>query len=173
MRKKTERQYIELAFDKEGEGFTGTLIKRGDTRNYGDFKQQVAKDAKITVADDAILNRHHLQHLPIASSATDDLDVDHGQDRVQVTLNRWPEHSTAQEAKSMLEAGLLSGLSMEYRVNEASWEGDDLRVIKDVEIIDMAMVHRPAFPESRINREVMMAQDGYEHQPERRDIRTL
>ena len=173
MRKKTERQYIELAFEEDFEGFTGTLIKRGDTRNYGDFKQKVAEDAKITVADDAILNRHHLKHLAIASSATGDLDVDNGKDRVQVTLNRWPEHATAQEAKSMLQSNLLSGLSMEYRVNDASWEGKDLRVIKDVEIVDMAMVHRPAFSESRINRQVMMAEDGYEHQPERRDIRTL
>ena len=151
MAKKRERRFIEIARSADGEGFSGTLITRGDVRDYRSHKAKVADDAKIVIAQDAVLNRHHQQHLPIASSETEHLDIEQSDTGYVAELHTWPEFETAQEAKAMMEAGLLKGLSMEYIVHDAQWDGD-LRIMKDIEVVDLALVHRPAFPMSQINR---------------------
>ena len=166
MPKSTEKRYIEIAQNEAGDGFNGTLLTLGDTADRGSYKETVELGAKVTIKDDAVLNRQHQRHLPVAKAGTKFLSLSNGASAVTANLMAWPETETAKEAKAQLDAGILTGLSMEYRVNEAEWAGD-LRIIKDLDIVDLAMVDRPLYPESKINR----AWDGFEEESPRVDPR--
>jgi len=156
---KTEKRYIELKARETGEGFTGTLLNFSDIADKGSYRER-AESQGISLKDRLMLNYMHERSQPIARVGTEFLQIERSDKSIDVVLNKWPETNVARESKAQWEAGNLTGLSMEIVVDEASWDGDNLRTIKSGQIVGMAMVDEPAYPMSEINR----AWDGYEQE---------
>ena len=164
MATKNERLTIELAVDGEGDGFRGTLLRFGDVADRGSYKETV-ENANVKIRDKATLNRQHDSSLIVAKAGTPHLELSQDASGVYAHLKSFPDTATAQEAKAQMKAGILTDLSMEYRVHDAEWDGD-MRRIRDIEIIDLAMVARPAFPESRIEVASELFRDERQWTPE-------
>ena len=162
---KIEKRFIELNIAEDGEGFTGTLLNFNDIADKGSYKE-TAKASGVAVESGIIMNRQHNRALPVARAGTEHLQIERSADSINVKLNSWPNTPVANEAKALLDAGLIEGLSMEMNVDEASWD-DNLRTIKSGTIVGLAMVDRGAYPSSVINR----AWDGYEDEAKPMDPR--
>lgn len=154
MEKVKEYAFAELALSDGAEGFSNTLLTYGDIRHKRGFLETV-KPTRLGLRNRAMLNLHHQRHMPIASAATPHLDIIRSDSGLSVVLNSWPDTATAREAKAQLDAGVITGLSIEYFVNEAQWgqhEGQPLRIVRDLDVVDLALVDEPAFPKSEISR---------------------
>ena len=150
-----ERRFAE--FRADGDALTGVAIRYGDTYHAPAFNERIVAGAFAPI-DDVIVNIMHLRAKPIARTDTPYLTLDDDAQRLEVRL-RFPDTPIASEARQMVDAGILRGLSVEMDVRRDEWRGRD-RTIHKAKLHGIGIVDRPAYEQSQLNRAAMPIQHG-------------
>lgn len=140
-----EVRFAAFRFDAERGLIEGIAVRYGDRASIGPMTEEFRAGA--VRADDVILNLQHDRRRPVARSGAG-LVLTDGPDalRVSVTL---PDTSYAREARELVQARILRGFSVEFRAESDRWEGDH-RIVERAHLTGLALVDRPAYPDSVI-----------------------
>jgi len=153
-----ERRYA--AIESDGRQVRGVAIKYGDAAQLPDGRRErVEAGAFAMMSGDCILNLQHDRARPLCREPATLTLTDSAESlRMHAEL---PDTSDGRDARELIRAGVLRGLSIEFRVTGERMEADT-RVVERAELVGLALVDRPAYAESLIDRaaEVRMADDG-------------
>lgn len=139
----TEFRYV--AFRVEGDVITGTVVRYGDQARFGEWSE-VFSPGSIRYSD-VIVNLQHDRGRPVARSDAGLTLLDSAEAlTAKVEL---PDTSYAREARELVNAGILRGLSMEFRAVKDSWNGKQ-RTVSEAVLNGIGIVDRPAYSESKI-----------------------
>lgn len=152
-----ERRYAG-AIESDGRTVTGVAIRYGDAALLPDGRRERIEAGAFAMTGDTILNMQHDRARPLCREpATMTLTDSAESMRMQAEL---PDTGDGRDARELIRAGVLRGLSIEMRVTRERMEADT-RIIESAELVGLALVDRPAYGESLIDRaEVRMADDG-------------
>lgn len=151
MKPATEYRYTELR--REGErSVSGIVVRYGDTADIaGMFKERIEPNA--LVAEDAILNLFHDRGKPLARQGGA-LSFTEGDSELRIRADLVPT-PTGDEALALIEAGVIRGFSVEMRVKRDRWQATgetQLRTVVQAAMTGVALVDRPAYPQSSVDR---------------------
>ena len=138
-----ERRYIELRAD--GDTLSGAVVRYGDRATFGEWTEEFR--AGSLMFDDVIVNLQHDRSRPVARTGAG-LTLTDSPDQLRASIVL-PETTYAREARELVTAGILRGLSMEFRAVSDSWTGRH-RIVESAELTGLALVDRPAYPDSAI-----------------------
>ena len=148
-----ERRFAE--FRVEGEGvIAGTAIRYGDLARVGSFAERFEPGALRF--DDVIVNLMHRREAPVARTGAG-LTLTDGQGALEARISL-PDTTYGREARELVEARILRGMSIEFRASQERWE-DKTRIIESATLTGIGLVDRPAYPDSVIAQRM---QDAYE-----------
>ena len=151
-----ERRFVE--FRADGDTLSGVAVRYGDTaRIAGQFDESIQPGA-FTPIDDVILNLQHERSKPVARTGTPYLSLDDDDKRLEVRATL-PDTVYGREARELIDAGLLRGLSVEMTVDRDEWRGQS-RVIHKARLSGVGLVDRQAYPASQLNRGAMPVRYG-------------
>lgn len=138
-----ERRYAE--FRAENGVLKGTVVDYSDSAQFGSFTERFLPGSIRT--DDPILNLQHDRGRPVARVGAG-LVIEDGPARMhmQATL---PETVYGREARELVDAGILRGLSIEFRAVKEKWDGHR-RTILEAVMSGVALVDKPAYGRSEI-----------------------
>jgi len=125
---------------------TGVLLRYGDTARFGTFTERFEPGA-LKMDADLIANLMHDRMRPVARTGAGLTVTDDGS-TVEARIE-WPETVYAREARELVQAGVLKGLSVEFRAAKSRFEGRE-RVITEARMTGLGIVDRPAYPASVI-----------------------
>lgn len=161
-----ERRSFELRHDElENRIVSGTAIKFGDIANIaGVFRERFEPDS-LKLSDPVMNVQHDRGRLVARKGAGLNVLSDSSSIQIRAQL---PQTRIADDALEMISAGLLRGLSIEFQVRGDSWTDDDvpLRTVTDAELTGVAIVDRPAYPQSTLDREarsILAAYKKHDH----------
>lgn len=140
-----ERRFVEFRVEDEGRTLTGPVLVYGDEARFGDWREQFAP--RSLRYDDVIVNLQHDRNRPIARTGAG-LSLTDGPDALRARI-ALPDTAYAREARELVNARLLRGFSIEFRAIRDTWEGQS-RTVHEAELSGLALVDRPAYPESVI-----------------------
>lgn len=144
-----ERRYCELRADGGGRTLTGVAVRYGDVANlpWGDERFEAGAFGDVAGAD-VICNVQHAREKPIARTGGGGLTLrdDGAALTIEATL---PETRDADDALALVRAGVLRGLSIEFRVSGERWE-NNVRVVTGAALSAVAVVDRPAYPAATV-----------------------
>ena len=144
-----ERRCYEVRAAGDSRTIEGTVVRYGDTADLGPYRERFEPGA-LAMDDSMLLNVQHDRGRPIARLGAGTLTGTAAgvEMRAEVSKTR-----AGEDALEAVRAGLLRGLSMEFRAVEQVWErGNDkaLRVVQKAVLHGVALVDRPAYPESEL-----------------------
>ena len=149
-----EYRYVEFRHGLDGDArdISGTVVRYGDVADIGGmFRERILQHALR--ANDAILNLYHDRRRPLARQGGGLRFEDRNgalELRAQVVST-----TTGDEALALIEARIVRGLSVEMRVRKDTWEPEGkthLRTILEADLTGVALVDRPAYPQSSVDR---------------------
>ena len=143
---KTEFRYAEFRRLRD-EGVTGPVIRYGVVARFGDFRERF-EPGSLAIGDDLICNLQHDRTSPVARTGGAGLEVTADGDAVRAAIE-WPDTRYGRSARELVVAGILRGFSLEFRCRQERWEGRE-RVIVAADMIGLALVDKPAYPDSTI-----------------------
>ena len=143
MRDETEYRYAEL--DASGDGMAGIVIRYGDVARFGEFSERF--EPRSIRYSDVIVNLQHRRETPVARSGAG-LELMDSDTELRAEI-RPPDTIHGQTAISLVKAGILRGLSMEFRMLQERWDGKQ-RIIQRAELKGIGIVDRPAYSDSDI-----------------------
>ena len=124
----------------------GTVVRYGDTAELMGFKERMLPGS-LRFAD-VLVNLMHQRERPIARSGAGLILRDTGT-ALEATIT--PANiRDGQEALELVRAGVLKGLSAEFKVdrNGERQSADGIREITSAELTGLGIVDRPAYPQS-------------------------
>ena len=138
-----ERRYAE--FRAENGVLTGTVVNYADCAKFGSFTEQFLPGS--IRLDDPILNLQHDRGKPVARAGAG-LVIEDGPQRMamQATL---PDTVYGRQARELVSAGILRGLSIEFRATKEKWDGQQRTIVEAV-MTGIGLVDRPAYGRSEI-----------------------
>ena len=139
-----EKRFAE--FRATPDGVAGTLIRWGDVAEIGEFTERFAAGS-IDHRGDLIVNLQHDRGKPVARTGAG-LELRSTDAGIEAAIT-WPETAPAREAKELVEARIVRGLSMEFRADKETWKGRE-RLVTNARLLGLALVDRPAYPGSTI-----------------------
>lgn len=149
-----ERRFTE--FRVEGDGvIVGTAIRYGDVATMGSFSERFEPGALRF--SDVIVNLMHRREAPVARTGAG-LELSDGSAALEARISL-PDTSYAREARELIEARILRGMSIEFRADQERWE-DRVRVIERASLTAIGLVDRPAYPDSVIAQRMQDAYDA-------------
>ena len=149
----TEYRYTALRHDG-GRAVSGTVMRFGDEANIeGVFRERMARNALR--AEDTILNLQHDRSKPLARLGGTLRFIETG-DALELRAEIVSTPS-GDEALTLIEAGIIRGISVEMRVLKDEWAQPGasqlpLRMVTDAVMHGVSLVDRPAYPQSSIER---------------------
>ena len=138
-----EFRFVE--FRVAGDAVEGTAIRYGDVATIGEFSERF-EPGSISFSD-VIANIMHDRSKPVARTGSG-LTLSDGPDALRARIEA-PDTVYGREMRELLSAGLLRGLSVEFRAIEDHWEGST-RIVRRAELTGIGVVDRPAYPDSAI-----------------------
>ena len=148
--KPLERRFCELRADAEGRILEGVAVRYDDVAAlpWG-LKERILPGAfGESVNGDVILNAQHNRERPLARTPKTLTIVDTPQAlSVRAVL---PETRDADDVLRLVSAGVLSGLSIEFRVSRERMIGG-VREVSGAKLSAVAVVDRPAYPKSEVS----------------------
>ena len=141
---KFERRFAELRASDTG--ITGVLLRYGDTAVVESFRERLLPGS-LEARDDVLANIMHQRAKPVARTGAG-LVLEMGKDAVEARID-WPETVYAREAKELVEERILRGFSIEFVARKEHFEGRT-RIIEAATLTGLAIVDRPAYPDSQI-----------------------
>ena len=140
---KSEFRYV--AFRAEGDKIIGTVVKYGDEARFGVWTETF--EAGSLRFSDVIVNLQHDRGRPVVRSGAG-LELRDSLEALVAEIHL-PNTTYAREARELVDAGILRGLSMEFRAKRDSWNGKR-RTVNEAELFGIGIVDRPAYSDSTI-----------------------
>jgi len=138
------RSFGEFRFDAAAGVIEGVVMRYGDTAKLGRFEERF-EPGSLTVSDDALVNIQHNRQKPVARLGRG-LTISQGRDTTLARIEL-PKTAIASEARELVDAGILRGLSIEFRAEVDEWRGRT-RVVSKAIMTGLGIVDTPAYPDS-------------------------
>ena len=139
-----ERRFVELRIG-DNDTLTGVVLRYGDRASFGGFTEEFR--AGSLSYDDVIVNLQHDRSKPVARTGAGLVLADDEHElRASIKL---PDTTYAREARELVNAKIIRGLSLEFRSVDDTWTGKH-RVINKATMTGFALVDRPAYSDSQI-----------------------
>ena len=140
-----ELRYFEVR--QEGERrLTGTAIRYGDVATLPWGGSERIEAGAFQPIGDVILNASHDRGRPLARTGAG-LELIDGRDALRMTATL-PETREAEDTLALVRAGVLRGLSIEFRAVAERFDG--VRVIERAALAGIGVVDTPAYSESEV-----------------------
>lgn len=143
MDKGTERRVAELRADPDGRRLSGIVMPYGEVSPTWRERFEAGAFGDVSAVD-VILNRQHDPSRPLARTGGGGLSLDDGADALRMAASL-PDVAEARDAAALVAAGILRGLSVEFRAIDEADEGG-VRVIRRAELRGLAVVDRAGYP---------------------------
>ena len=148
-----EIRFCEVRISESERTIEGTIVRFDDTAEIaGVFRERVEPGA-FTMRSDMMLNAQHDRSKPLSKlNSTREASMSIRQSMDAYTIRaRIARTTIGDDALYNVRNGLLNGFSVEMRVHEDDWREDaTLRVIKRATVSGIALVDRPAYPQSSV-----------------------
>ena len=141
---KAERRFVE--FRAAENGLSGIVLRYGDRAKFGRFTERFEPGA-LRFDGDVTANLMHDRSKPVARTGAG-LTLGESGGVIEARID-WPDTVYAREAKELVEARILRGLSVEFVPEMQRMEGME-RVISRARMTGLGIVDRPAYKESQI-----------------------
>lgn len=139
-----EKRYTE--FRQTDDGLEGSIVRYGDRANLGSFSEEILPGA--IRFDDVIANLQHDRGKPVARTGTPYLQILNTDTSLDMKLT-YPDTVYGREARELVEAGVLRGLSIEMRIDNDKFDSaTHHRTISDATMLGFGIVDKPAYPAS-------------------------
>lgn len=142
-----ERRFAELRADVDRRRLEGVAVRYGDTARLPWGEERIEPGAFAPIGD-VILNASHDRAAPLARSEGGGLELADGPDALTVTANLPPTRA-ADDVLALVRAGVMRGLSIEFRAVAERIEGG-VRVIERAVLSGVGVVDTPAYPASEV-----------------------
>lgn len=140
-------QAMNLKFDETKAGyFAGYASIFGGVDSYGDTVAPGAYKSTLTGRDRPIAMRWN-HYGPIIGKWVAVAEDEKG---LYVEGQLTPGHSVAQDVYASLKHGSIDGMSIGYRVKQQEQTGEDTRILKEIELVEISVVEQPADLGARI-----------------------
>ena len=127
----------------------GTIVRYGDRAQIcGVFAEEVRSGA-FNIEDDIILNLQHKRSRPLARTGNG-LSIHDGEELLGFRAVL-PNTRYGDVALELIQHKLLRGVSLEMRVKRDEWHNAALRVIHEADLVGLAIVDKPAYPQSSLS----------------------
>lgn len=138
-----EYRYADITL---GDGrITGIAMRYGDRAAIGEFREEFAVGALRF--DDVTLNvMHNPERVVARSNGT--MQLRNASDALHVEA-RIVDTQDGQDAIKLIDAGVITGMSVEFRCLEDSFTGN-LRRVEKADLLAIALVDRPAYGETAV-----------------------
>ena len=142
-----ERRYCELRAEG-GRKLSGVAIVYGDTATLpGGLRERFEPGAFAPVGD-VILNRQHDRGEPLARTGGGGLELDDSPQALRIRASL-PPTGAGEDCLTLVRAGVLRGLSIEFRAVTERFEGN-VRIIERAALEAVAVVDSGAYPGSTV-----------------------
>ena len=148
-----EIRFCEVRISEAERTIEGTIVRFDDTAEIGGVFRERVNAGAFTMRPDMILNAQHDRSKPLSKlNSTKEASMSIRQDKDAYTMRASIARTTiGDDALYNVRNGLLNGFSVEMRVHEDDWREDaTLRVIKRATLSGIALVDRPAYPQSSV-----------------------
>ena len=140
------RAHFDAAADLEARKIGGIAVRYGDTASIGgQFMERIAQGAFGDIGD-VVLNVQHDRGRAIARTGGGGLELADGSDVLRATATPVATQE-GRDALLMVHHKVLRGFSIEFRCKREDFV-DDLRIVREAELVGLALVDRPAYGES-------------------------
>ena len=137
---KLERRAVEFRATSAGV-IEGTLVPYGVVSRIGGVFEEVFEPGSMRF-DRVLANRQHDRARPLARLGHGLTLTDSRTElRARIEL---PDTTEGRDTRALIEAGVLRGLSAEFRSVREEWPAPDRRVIYEAELRGLAVVDDPA-----------------------------
>ncbi len=142
-----ETRACEIRFTS-GRTLEGVALSYADTAQIGGGLREKFEPGAFSPVGDVVLNSAHDRTTPLARTDGGGLTISDGSDalRIRAVL---PETSAANDTIALVKAGILRGLSVEFRATEEGFE-DGVRIIEKAVLSGIAVVDSGAYPQSTV-----------------------
>ena len=135
-----ERRAIEFRATAPGV-IEGVVVPYGTASRIGGVFDEVFEPGAMRF-DRVMANVQHDRARPLARLGHGlTLTASHAELRARIEL---PDTSEGRDTRALIEAGVLTGLSAEFRAVREDWPAPDRRVIHEAELRGLAVVDDPA-----------------------------
>lgn len=138
-----ERRFVE--FRADGDALTGVVVRYGDVAEFGDWRERF--EPRSLEYDDVVANLQHDRGRPVARIGAG-LTLADSEAALEARIVP-PDTTYGREARELVAAGILRGLSMEFRSLDERMEGRT-RVVTRAELVGIGIVDRAAYRASEI-----------------------
>lgn len=143
--------------DNKIESFEGYVVKYDTRSHFLGFYETVDKRAfDNTLKEDnnifALYN--HDWDKPLASTRNKSLELSTDDTGLRFKLTPKANTSFMKDVRELVNSGELRGMSFGFRVRDDEWttkDGHDYRTLKDVDIAEITLTHRPAYESSEVS----------------------
>ena len=140
------RAHFNIAADLDAKKIGGIAVRYGDTASIaGQFMERIDAGAFGDIGD-VVLNVQHDRGRPIARTAGGGLELADGPDVLRATATPVATQE-GRDALLMVEHKVLRGFSIEFRCRREDYV-DEVRIVREAELVGLALVDRPAYGES-------------------------
>ncbi len=137
---------IRAGGDGKPDVLTGIALPYGERATMGRFSEEFRAGSLKPAADGVLLNAMHDRGRPLARTPGT-LRLLDGPDALRIEADL-PDTVEARDTAALVRAGVLTGLSVEFRIAGADgerWEGAH-RVVTSATLGAIAVVDKPAYP---------------------------
>ena len=140
------RAHFDATADLDAKTIGGIAVRYGDTASIGgQFMERIEAGAFGNIGD-VVLNIQHDRARPIARTQGGGLELADGPDILRATATP-VETQEGRDALLMVRHKVLRGFSIEFRCTRDDFV-NDVRIVREAELVGLALVDRPAYGES-------------------------
>ena len=137
---------------------SGTAIRYGDVATLPFGREVIDAGAFGDLANaDVILNRQHDRGKPLARTGGGGLQITDSPVELRLQADI-PDTPTGQEAMTLVRSGVLRGFSIEFRAVR-EYVRERILHVAEAALVGIALVDRPAYPDSQVFRHQILAMD--------------
>src|SRR5699024_4887775 len=143
--------------DDKVQSFEGYVVRFNTRSHYLGFYEKVDKrafDNTLEREDNIFALFNHDWDKPLASTRNKSLELFTDDEGLRFRLTPKANKSFMNDVRELVDSGELRGMSFGFVVNEDEWEsrdGEDYRTLKDVDVMEVTLTHRPAYESSEVS----------------------
>ena len=141
-----DMEYRFHEFRADDGGIDAVVLRYGDRATIGSFTEEFRAGVFGDLGD-VIANIQHQRAKPVARTGAG-LELQDSAEMLKANL-RLPDTAFGREARELIDAKILRGVSVEFRALEDEWQGNH-RIVKRASLYGIALVDRPAYSDSQI-----------------------